>query len=734
MRAGKDFNHHNMKKKMNIQQWMKSIGGLALVMAFTGHAWAAGVINAITSGEQAGEIIVQVQLSEPLTQAPSGFVIQEPARIAIDLAGVSNGMGRSLVDLSQGNLRSIMIAEANDRTRLIFNLGHVTQYRTEVDGNMLLVRLSGAPVNPTARVPGSSVVTAVESAAERTSVAASRDLRNIDFRPSTDGAGALIITLPSDQTSVDVRQQGDKVIVEVLQASLPSALRKKLDVRDYQTPMQTITPEQTGQNVRLTVQAAGYWDQSAYQAQNQFVLELHPVADDSKKLIPGSGYKGELLSLSFQDVDVHVLLKSIASFTGLNVITSDSVSGTLTLHLTDVPWDQALDIIMQARGLAADRNGNVLWIAPREEIDRIQQDRMRSFHENEQLAPLRTQVFQLNYAKSEAILAAVESTGGGTSGVRSTSLLSERGSIIVDPRTNKLIVTDTPNKLENLAGVIAQIDIPVRQVMIEARIVEATDGWGRNLGTRLSGVLSGRDIGNGQDRWTAGGTMPSEDDDDDDDDGNNMTSKIDQFNFFNLRASPSDGTAGYFAFKFARSGNQYLQLELQALETESYGRNIASPSLTTQDSVTAFVEQGVEIPYLEASSSGATSVSYKKAVLGLEVTPSITPDGNVDLKVLVTQDAADSYSEYGVTIKTNRVNTQVTVENGGTIVIGGIFKEQEYNRTQKIPLLGDIPLIGFFFRSNNRLHERTELLVFITPRIIDDGFVRTSNVIPNLGR
>ncbi|MGL4668831.1 MAG: type IV pilus secretin PilQ, partial [Saezia sp.] len=494
--------------------------------------------------------------------------------------------------------------------------------------------------------------------------------------------------------------------------------------------MQTITPEQVGQNVRFTVVATGYWDQSSYQAQNQFVLELHPVADNSKELIPGSGYKGELLSLSFQDVDVHVLLKSIASFTGLNVITSDSVKGTLTLHLSDVPWDQALDIIMQARGLAADRNGNVLWIAPREEIDRIQQGRMQSEHDNESLAPLRTRVFQLNYAKSDAILSAINAGQDGANGVRSTSLLSERGSIIVDPRTNKLIVTDTPNKLENLAGVIDQIDIPVRQVMIEARIVEATDGWGRNLGMRLSGTMMS---GN----WAAGGTMPMEDDskqDENDDGSNDMRGKVDQFNFFNLMATPSGAVPGYFGFKFNRNRNEYLQLELQALETENYGRNIASPSLTTQDSVKAYVEQGVEIPYLEASASGATSITFRKAVLGLEVTPTITPDGTVELKILVSQDSPDSYMDYGVSIKTNRVNTQVTVENGGTIVIGGIFKEQEYTRTQKIPLLGDIPLIGQFFRSTNRLHERTELLVFITPRIIDDGFVRGGTAIPNLGR
>lgn len=730
MSARELFNYRVMRRNMRVQQYLKSVGCLALSTILMSQAWAVGIINAITSGEQAGEIIVQVEMSEPLSGAPEGFVIQDPARIAIDLPNVRNGMDKSQLNLSQGNLRSINVVEAGDRTRLVLNLGNTAQYTTEVNGSTLLIKLSPdqliASRNASAdSASGSRVM--MQQINPQVAVNG-KDLQNIDFRPSADGAGALIITLPSDQTAVNINSQGDKVVLDILQTTLPSALRKRLDVKDYQTPMQFITPEQVGQNVRITIQAKGYWDKSAYQAQNQYVLELHPVADnDPKKLSPGSGYKGELLSLSFKDVEVQVLLQSIASFTGLNVITSDAVTGTLTLHLTDVPWDQALDIIMQARGLAADRNGNVLWIAPRAEIDRIQQERVRSIIDEESYAPLRTQVFQLNYAKADAIVESMNDSG--TNGVKSQSLLSDRGSVIVDPRTNKLIVTDTPTKLENLAGVIAQIDIPVRQVMIEARIVEARDGWGRNLGTRLSGNLWGSRNGHG---YGFGGTMPKGDDDDDDDD-NGLRS--DPFNFFNLVAKPSSGdTAGYFAFQFRRNATEYLQLELQALQTENYGRNIASPSLTTQDSVTASVQQGYEIPYQESTSSGATSITFRKAVLGLEVTPTITPDGNVQLKINVTQDAPDAVLLGATSIKTNRVNTQVTVENGGTIVIGGIFKEQEYTETSKIPLLGDIPLLGTFFRSTNKSHERTELLVFITPRIIDDGFIRSGMAVPNLAR
>ena len=736
--------YNYMKPKMKLQQWFKNLGGVAIAMVLAGQAWAATAINAITSGVQSGEIIVKVELSEPLTYQPQGFVIQNPARIALDLPGVINGMDRSSIDLNQGNLRAVQIAQANDRTRLVLSLGSVSTYSTEISGNTLLVRLAAPQSAAPAAVEQTSysaeeVVQAVGETSQPAmpAVVQSSDLRNIDFRTSADGAGAVIVTLPSDQTAIDIRQQGNNVVVDILQTTLPVSLRRQLDVRDFRTPVQSITAEQAGSNVRLTVSPAGNWEQSAYQAGNQFVLELHPVQDDPNKLVPGTGYRGERLTLNFQNVEIRTLLNSLADFTDFNVVTSDSVSGSLTLRLKDVPWDQALEIIMQAKGLAYIKNGNVLWIAPLDEINNMREGQRTQQQASEALEPLRTQIFQLNYARAEALMEALKEGNTGnsstsSSGLKPTSMLSARGTVLVDPRTNKLIVTDVPSRLENLAAVIGQIDVPVRQVVIEARIVEAQDGWGRSLGMRLSGLgIRGR--------HSVGGTMPIDDDSssDSDDDDNRYTLEQDQFNFFNLPASNLLNTGvdpGYFAFRFNPGGGRYLQLELQALEAENYGRSIASPRLMTSDMVTAKMEQGVEIPYQEASSSGATSISFKEAVLGLEVTPRIMPNGNVSLDLVISQDTVGQNTLAGPSINTKRINTQVTVENGGTVVIGGIFTQTETSSVHKIPLLGDLPLIGNFFRSTDKSNQRTELLIFITPRIVNDGFNHGTGTVPNLGR
>lgn len=724
------------KRKMNMQ-WLRNISGVVAAIVLAGHAWAQTAIQSITSGIQSGEVVVKVELSGPLGQEPQGFVVQNPARIALDLPGVVNGMDRSLVNLSQGNLRSVAVAQANDRTRLVLNLGSPTTYSTEISGNTLLVRLgtsqTAATVAAQATTTHFSPATAQNSDAPspaQNAVSLS-DLKNIDFRTAADGAGAVIVTLPSDQTSIDIRQQGSNVVVDLFQTTLPASLHRRLDVSDFRTPVQSISAEQVGANVRLTITPTGNWEQSAFQAGNQFVLEVHPVKEDPTRITGSTGYKGDRLTLNFQNIDVRAVLAVIAEFTEFNVVTSDSVQGSLTLRLKDVPWDQALDIILQAKGLAADRNGNVLWIAPRDEINNMRTERLRAAQEGEALEPLRTQVFQLNYAKSEAVMNALNPSSGTNSSATGSapSLISERGTVIVDPRTNKLIVTDVPSRLENLAAVIAQIDIAVRQVVIEARIVDAEEGWGRSLGARLSGTgWSGN--------WGAGGTQPQDDDDDDDDDddtSNDMTAKKDSWNMFNLAALSIGDKPGFFAVKFSPSAGKYLQLELQALESENYGRNIASPRLMTVDSVKASVEQGIEIPYQNATSSGATSVEFKKAVLLLEVTPQITPDGNVSMLINISQDTQGQDTLSGPSINTKRINTTVTVENGGTVVIGGIFQQSEKSTVRKIPLLGDLPLIGTFFRSNNKSTARSELLIFITPRVVNDGLTRSGSITPSMG-
>ena len=718
-----------MKKKMN--KWCIRIGGMVAALALAGHAWAETAIRSISSGVQSGEIVVKVELTEPLTQEPKGFVIQSPPRIALDLPGVVNGMDRSSIQLSQGNLHSVAIAQANDRARLVLNLGGVTTYTTQNDGNTLLIRL--APVRPLESAKATNPVKFSPETAQKSNqpslpvpaVVASNEVQNIDFRSSPDGAGSVIVTLPSDQTSIDIRQQGRNIVVELMQTKLPAALRKQLDVSDFRTPVKSVRAEQSGSNVRLTISPSGNWEQSAFQAGNQFVLEVHPVKDDPNKPISGPGYKGERLTLNFQDIDVRALLNVIADFTEFNIVTSDSVRGNLTLRLKDVPWDQALDIIMQAKGLAVEKKGNVLWIAPSEEINQQRMNEVVTQSDIEKLEPLRTQVFQLNYARAkdiyEAIIQDEDSGGGGAQESRMLNLLSERGNLLADERTNKLIVTDVPSRLEALGAVLQQIDIPVRQVVIEARVITAEEGWGRSIGMKLTGLGYSGNFG------LKGNNPRIEYENQETGD----KAHINIFDFGDKRILNNDPS--YFAFNFSAGGDKFLELEIQALEADQTGRNVASPRLMTADSVTAIVEQGVEIPYLESSSSGAVSISYRKAVLSLEVTPRITPDGNVNMAIIVTKDSKGEQTGVGLAIDTNRVKTEVTIENGGTVVIGGIFTQEELESKQKIPLLGDIPLFGRFFRANSKQVSRKELLVFVTPRIVNDGFARNPGMANNIG-
>lgn len=723
-----------MKKKMN--KWYIQIGGMVAALVLAGQAWAETAIRSISSGVQSGEIVVKVELTEPLTQEPKGFVIQNPPRIALDLPGVVNGMNRSVIDLSQGNLHSVAVAQANDRTRLVLNLGGATTYTTQIMGNTLLVHL--APVRPMVPANATEAVQFSPQTAQGTSpsapvVAAAKtdEVQNIDFRTSADGAGSMIVTLPSDQTSIDIKQQGSNIVVELLQTKLPASLRKKLDVSDFRTPVKSIVAEQAGANVRLTISPTGNWEQSAFQAGNQFVLEVHPVKEDPQKILAGVGYKGERLTLNFQNIEIRALLNVIADFTDFNIVTSDSVRGNLTLRLKDVPWDQALDIIMQARGLAVEKTGNVLWIAPRDEINQMKIANVELNDTIEKMEPLRTQVFQLNYARVMPIFEAIKGDNDDDSD-RMLNLLSERGSLLADERTNKLIVTDVPSRLEALATVLQQLDIPVRQVVIEARVITAEEGWGRSIGMRLTGIGFAKFNGN---NLSLSGANPSVDvkrllygSDEIE-----AVGETEHINFFDFGAkSVLSQQPGYFSFGFSSGLGKYLDLEIQALEADQSGRNVASPRLMTSDSVKASVEQGVDIPYLEASSSGATSVGFKKAVLGLEVTPQITPDGNVTMDIIVTKDSRGTETIAGPAINTNRVETRVTIENGGTVVIGGIFTQDEKETREKIPLLGDIPLVGRFFRANSKEIERKELLIFVTPRIVNDGFARNPGLSSNV--
>jgi type IV pilus assembly protein PilQ len=685
-------------------------------------ARAQNAIEAVTGSVQAGVEIVRVDLSQAIDAVPTGFTIQSPARIALDFQGVVNAMGRSSVEVNQGNLKSVSVVQAGERTRIVLNLKQATAYTAEIKGKSLLVSL--APVaNPPPNVSGTTAAFAENLNKDVV------PLRDIDFRRGNEGTGRVIVSLANNQVGVDIRQQGQALVVEFLKSSLPEGLRRRLDVADFGSPIQTVTTFALGERVRMVIEPKGSWEHSAYQSDNQFVVEVRPQKVDPGKLTQGPGFTGEKLSLNFQNIDVRALLQVIADFTNFNIVTSDSVTGAVTLRLKDVPWDQALDIIMQAKGLGMRKNDNVLWIAPKEEINAKEKLELESRLAIQNLEPLRTQSFQLNYTKAEDILKQI-APAGGTSANANARMLSPRGSAVAEPRTNQLFVTDIANRLEQVQQMITKLDIAVRQVLIEARIVEASDTFGKSLGVRLGGTdqraQSGGDGGyalGGGNRAVFGsnygnavassGALNS---------GTSITGADTGVNFVNL---PAVGQNGYNASSFAISifnsaANRFLNLEISALEADGKGKVVSSPRVVTANQTKALIEQGTELPYQVATASGATSIAFRKANLKLEVTPQITPEGNIILDLDVNKDSVGQSTAAGFAINTKHIKTQVLVENGGTVVIGGIFELNETENETRVPVLGDIPVLGNLFKSRARSTNKQEMLVFITPKMIAD--------------
>ena len=687
------------------------------VLSFAANAQNA--IKSVTGSTQSGVEIIRIETSEPLNALPTGFTIQSPARIALDFPGVINAVGKNLVEMNQGNIRSANVVQAGDRTRIVVNLKQAASYKASIEGSTVLLVLDSTEqqASQATRAPVFSAPTGAESTA----------LKDIDFRRGTENSGRVVVDLASNQVGVDIRQQGKDLVVDFLQSTLPEGLRRRLDVTDFGTPVQSVMTTQVNDRVRMVVTPKGNWEHSAYQSDNQFVLEVREKKVDDSKLTQGSGYNGEKLSLNFQSIEVRSLLQVIADFTNFNIVTSDSVSGSVTLRLKDVPWDQALDIILQAKGLGMRKSGNVIWIAPQDEIAAREKQELEAKASLETLETLRTQGFQLNYAKANDIVSQLTSGGKGSANDSSGSkVLSTRGSAIAEPRTNQLFVTDIPSKLEQVQQLISKLDIPVRQVLIEARIVEADDTFGRSLGVRLGGSdLRGVNGGQpgypvaGANRVAIGGSYNAI---------SSTTTEsenvLDTTNtsFVNL---PSAGVGGFSPAAFAVSlfssaANRFLNLEISALEADGRGKIVSSPRVVTADQVKALIEQGTEFPYQSATSSGATAVTFRKANLKLEVTPQITPEGGIILDVDINKDSRGETTAAGIAINTKHVQTQVLVENGGTVVIGGIFEQNESDTTTKVPLLGDIPVVGNLFKNKSKSSSRSELLIFITPRTIGD--------------
>ena len=683
---------------------------LAAVLPVTVRAQT--VVEAVSSSIQGGVEVVRIDFSQPLTGIPPGFAIQAPARIALDIPGASNGLGRSTVEINQGNLRSVNVVQAGERTRLVLNLKAAAAYKAQLQGKSLLVVLEPAAVAGPAATP---LPAFAESRNSET-----QPIKDVDFRRGSDSSARVIVDLPSNQVGVDIRQQGQNLVVEFLRSSLPEGLRRRLDVSDFGTPVQTVTTFQAGDRVRVVIEPKGAWEHSAYQSDNQFVVEVRQVKIDPSKLTQGVGYGGEKLSLNFQNIEVRSLLQVIADFTNFNIVTSDSVTGAVTLRLKDVPWDQALDIVLQAKGLGMQKSGNVIWIAPKGEIAAKEKLDLESRVAIQSLESVRTQSFQLNYTKAVDIAAQL------TAGTGAARILSTRGSVIAEPRTNQLFVTDIGSRLEAVQQLIAKLDIAVRQVLIEARIVEASDTFGKSLGVRLGGSdlrgIRGGDPGysiGGGNRLALGGTYNAVSATTGESSG-----ALDTVNttFVNL---PAVGQGGFSPSSFAISlfsaaANRFLNLELSALEADGKGKLVSSPRIVTADQTKAMIEQGTEFPYQQATSSGATAVAFRRATLKLEVTPQITPEGNIILDLDINKDSRGETTAAGIAINTKHIKTQVLVENGGTVVIGGIFELTETENEAKVPLLGDLPAVGNLFKTKSRSANKQEMLVFITPKMIAD--------------
>ncbi|HHH46438.1 MAG TPA: type IV pilus secretin PilQ [Thiotrichales bacterium] len=697
------------------------MSGLFLI-ACAALARAENVLEDIEVGSLPGNRVqVILKLQKPLEKEPLSFTIDNPARIALDLPDTRSRLPKKPRPIGIGLAESVLAVEAGGRTRVVLNLVRPTPYQTKLEGNRLILTLTDATI--------AAAEAAAGKAAPKTPGATGPSVTNVDFRRGEKGEGRVLIQLSDPTVPVDLHQEAGKVVVDIFNANLPEALSRRLDVTDFATPVKTIDTLRRGNTVHMVIDVTGDYDYVGYQTGNLYTVEIKPTTKEEQEARRRAkvGYTGERLSLNFQDIEVRSVLQLIADFTGLNIVVSDSVTGNITLRLQNVPWDQALDIILKTKGLDKRRNGDVILVAPSEELAAREKLELESRKQIEELAPLFSEYIQINYAKAEDVaklimgygtIGRLAATGGGSSN-RTVSLLSKRGSVSVDKRTNTLLVRDTADNLEEIRRLVAKIDIPVRQVLIESRIVIASDNFARDLGTRF-GI--GKIETSNTTTSIIGGGLP----------GDLAQSGV----YGNFITNPADSDPpiealttdlrvsnpmGAVNFLIGRLGREFLRLELSAMQAEGKGEVISSPRLITSNQQPAEIRQGVEIPYLEASSSGAATVSFKEAVLALRVTPQITPDDRIILDLQVHKDSVGEVFEGVPSVNTRAVETRVLVDNGETVVLGGIYERTHSNEVDKIPLLGDLPGVGALFRQTRKVDDKSELLIFVTPKIIKES-------------
>jgi type IV pilus assembly protein PilQ len=691
----------------------------------------------------------QVQITLHTTEAspqPLAFTIDRPARLSLDLPGVGLALANRRVDVKSAGVDSVVTGEGAGRTRVVVNLDNMIPYDVRVNGNSIVVTLGKPPADATgaAAVVATAAAGSAPAKTAPAAVPANRRIASVDFRRAADGTGRVIVGLSDPRTPVNLRQEGAQVVVDFVGAQIDQGLVKRYDVVDFATPVTHVDALRVDGSSRLVISATGDFDQLAYQSNSQYVIEVRKATSSKAGAEEKREYSGERLTLNFQDIDVRAVLQLLADTSGQNIVVSDSVQGSLTLRLQNVPWDQALDIVLRTKGLGMRRRDNVILVGLSDELANREKAELQAKKEVEELAPLRTEYLQVNYAKAAELQALIKgrpvtaSGGGSSSGGTSNSLLSQRGTVSIDERTNTLLVQDTPDRLADIRKLVATLDVPVRQVLIESRIVIVTDDFSRELGARFgttyvssrsnngllsvsgSGQTSNSIVSSALDNLAAGkgpfpvkvptSPIPS-----------NTPNYTDRYNV-NL---PVANPAGRIAMSILQ-GDYLIDLELSAAQAENRGEIVSAPRVITANQKEAYIEQGTEIPYQEASSSGATTTQFKKAVLSLKVKPLITPDNRIIMDLTVSKDSVGKLVQSATggqvpSIDTRSIVTQVLVNDGQTVVLGGILETTRSSTDTKVPLLGDIPVLGHLFKDTSRRNDKDEILIFVTPKILKEG-------------
>lgn len=677
-----------------------------------------------------GKVAINIKTSAPLKNIPAGFTLNNPARVALDFLGVGNGLSKTNIPADQGALKSVTLAQGKERTRMLLNLSKGVAYNTTLNGKQLTVTLQANEANENIGVETkfSEPVLGAQQFA----------INNVDFARGKNGEGRIIVDLSDSSAGINIKQKGKTIVVDFINTDVPANLQRRLNVTNFNTPVIYVDTMKQGKNGHMVIEPKGNWEQSAYQADKKFIIDVRQIVEDPNKLVKGSkpGYSGEKLSLNFVKIDVRDIFNVISEFTGLNVVVSDTVTGNLTLRLKDVPWDQAMDIITQSKGLSMRKNGNVISIAPADEVAAKEKQVLEASQQIEDLEPMRTEVYTLKYMKAESLKDILTDS--------KQKILSKRGSAVLDPRTNTVFVQDTAKYLEQVQSIINKTDVPVKQVMIESRLVIADDKYSKALGARFgvsqlstpgsrtnlttSGSLGSRFttgsvtsegyMAPGATMGTHSGTIIP----------GTTNEKAGMFGLSSdgqpdlMSNLPVANAFGSFAYSiFSLPAGLLLNFELTAMESDGRGKIISSPRVTTANQHKAKIASGTEIPYLEASSSGAATVSFKSAVLSLEVTPQITPDDKIIMELDVKKDRVGQVFSGVPSIETQNVNTQILVGNGETAVLGGIYEQIERNDVAKVPFFGDLPGVGNLFKRKTKQNDKTELLIFITPKIMDDS-------------